>query len=116
MVDGNKSGIAATFEVIVQVRHTLLSLMLVLALAAPTWARGPVSGLVVDSSGPLSGVRVESVETGESTVTAGDGRFRLRISRSGTVSLRFSRQGYKTLTRKIEEAATDIIVSMKPRR
>lgn len=94
-------------------RHALPALLLVLLLCSPALGRSAVSGVVVGQSGPLSGVRVEALETGQSTTTGSDGRFKLSITADGSLTLRFSKNGYKTLTRHMEEAATDVIVSMK---
>jgi hypothetical protein len=97
----------------VLLRQILAPVLLVLLLCSTALGRGAVSGVVVGQSGPLSGVRVEALETGEHTVTGPDGRFTLSISTDGSTTLRFSRSGYKPLTRHMDEAATDVIVSLK---
>jgi hypothetical protein len=97
-------------------RRILGALILVLVLGVPASAREPVSGLVVGPAGPLAGVRVQAVETGENALTGEDGRFRLELAAPGPATLRFSLAGYKSLTRRMDEAATDVIVSMKPLR
>ncbi|MGE4292701.1 MAG: carboxypeptidase regulatory-like domain-containing protein [Desulfovibrio sp.] len=94
-------------------KQVLSALLLVLLLCTPALGGGTVSGVVVGQSGPLAGVRVEALESGQSAVTGKDGRFTLAISSAGTTTLRFSHAGYKTLTRHMEEAATDVIVSLK---
>ncbi|MEF2146190.1 MAG: carboxypeptidase regulatory-like domain-containing protein [Desulfovibrionaceae bacterium] len=90
------------------------ALLLLLLLSGTALARSAVSGIVVGPDGPLAGVEIHALESDLSTHSGPDGRFTLELPTSGPLTLRFSLQGYKTLTRSMDEAATDVIVSLRP--
>lgn len=70
------------------------------AQAAVPQARATISGIVFDSlvrRGPLAGAEVVMVESGRSTVTNANGRFRFDSVVAGTVRLTFYHDGLDSL-------------------
>jgi carboxypeptidase family protein len=84
-----------------------LSLVLALLVLAPSWAaaQGSVTGIVRDSSGAvLPGVTVEAasdvlIEKVRSSVTDGNGQYRIVDLRAGTYAVTFSLAGFNTYKR-----------------
>jgi hypothetical protein len=91
---------------------TLLALVMLVGLAAAQVPTGMVTGRVTDDQGqPLPGVSVVAESprlVGTSTaVTDGNGIYRLFSLPGGTYAIRFTLQGFKTITRR------DIIVQLE---
>jgi len=86
-----------------------------LLLTSPLFAqRGSTSveGVVraQDDGSPLSGATVEVVGASTGVLTDEAGRYRLQGISSGTISLRFIRMGYTTLTKTVTLGSNDALV------
>src|SRR5258705_7700994 len=97
---------------------------LVLILSLPALARaqdassGTIAGVVRDQAGAvLPGVTVEAsspalIERTRSTVSDGEGRYRLVDLRSGAYTVTFSLQGFKTVRREGIELTTGFVATV----
>ncbi|MEM9983988.1 MAG: carboxypeptidase-like regulatory domain-containing protein, partial [Bacteroidota bacterium] len=75
-------------------------LALLCGLSGSLLAQGTVSGTVKDESGPLVGVTVMVIETGNGALTAEDGSYRFQVP-AGARTVRVSYIGYSAETKKI---------------
>ena len=80
--------------------RSILLLALLCGLSRNLLAQGTVSGTVKDESGPLVGVTVMVIETGNGALTAEDGSYRFQVP-AGTRSIRVSYIGYSAETKQI---------------
>jgi Tfp pilus assembly protein PilF len=88
-----------------QLRNSVAAAVVMVALAAPTWAQshgqGHMAGVVKDESGqPIEGVQVKAVKQGETDVftdkTNKKGEWALNGLASGAWNLDFSKPGFET--------------------
>src|SRR6476619_8508545 len=85
----------------------VLAVLLLLLVPAISWAQdaasGTIGGVVRDEGGAvLPGVTVEAaspalIERARTVVTDGEGRYRIVDLRSGTYSVTFTLQGFRTV-------------------
>ena len=99
-----------------------LAVALLLSLPTLSWAQdassGTIAGVVRDQAGAvLPGVSVEAsspalIERTRSTVSDGEGRYRLVDLRSGAYTVTFSLQGFKTVRREGIELTTGFVATV----
>jgi iron complex outermembrane receptor protein len=83
-------------------KKNLLALMMLL-LAASTFAQVSITGIIKDASNgePLIGATIFIEETSEGTFTLLNGEFDMPLEKNGEYNLRFSYIGYITLNKKV---------------
>ena len=86
-------------------KRTLLALAGILLLSSAAYAQSAIVGVVKDTSGAaMPGVTVEAssdvlIEKVKSTISDGDGAYRIADLRPGTYSVVFTLPGFKTFRR-----------------
>lgn len=76
--------------------------------------RGVISGKIVESGEPVSGVRIELEETEFGAVSGKNGEFVIGEVPVGRYHLHAQMSGYKTLHAEVESPSADLIFSLEP--
>lgn len=90
-------------------------LLLGTASLAPAQQDHRVSGVVVDAGdgSPLAGVTVKAKGAGGQSQTNATGRFSIIVSTGAQLHLVFAKNGYRSVTKAIDDSTSAVIVSMK---
>jgi iron complex outermembrane receptor protein len=90
-----------------------LSIILLVAACPPLFAQATISGRVVDKDNqPISHVTVQSSAIRQTVQTDADGKFTIRTTSTGPVSLTFSHAGYIPRSIKAEPGGEPVTVSL----